>query len=61
MAKADLKTAPTKQSVTAFINAVENETRRADAKKLLALMKKLTGEKAKMWGPVDYRFWDVSL
>ena len=49
--KADLKTKPTTQSVTAFINGVENETRRRDAKTLLAMMKKVTGEKAKMWGP----------
>ncbi len=47
----DVKTKPTSQSVTAFINAVENETRRKDAKTLLALMKKVTGEKPVMWGP----------
>ena len=51
MAKATNKTAPTTQSVTAFINAVENKTRRRDAKTALALFKKITGEKAKMWGP----------
>lgn len=51
MAKTDNKTKPTKVSVTAFINGVENETRRRDAKTLLAMMKKITGEKAKMWGP----------
>lgn len=51
MAKAEIKTIPTKTSVTAFINAVENETRRRDAKTILAMMKKITGEKAKMWGP----------
>jgi len=49
--KADLKTKPTAASVTAFINAIENETRRRDAKTLLAMMKRVTGEKAKMWGP----------
>ena len=49
--KADLRTAPTAMGVTAFINSVENETRRKDAKTLLAMMKKVTGEKAKMWGP----------
>lgn len=49
--KAANKTRPTTMSVTAFINAVENETRRRDAKTLLAMMKKVTGEKAKMWGP----------
>lgn len=49
--KADLKTKPTAASVSSFINSVENETRRKDARTLLAMMKKVTGEKAKMWGP----------
>ena len=49
--KADLKTKPTSVSVSSFIDAVENETRRKDAKTLLAMMKKVTGEKPKMWGP----------
>ncbi len=44
-------TKPTKQSVSAFIKAVENDTRRRDANAVLAMMKKITGEKAKMWGP----------
>jgi len=48
--KADLKTRPNVGSVTAFINTVENETRRKDAKTLLAMMKKVTGEKPTMWG-----------
>ncbi len=54
--KADLKTKPTGQSVTAFINSVENETRRRDAKTVLAMMKKITGEKPKMWGPTIIGF-----
>lgn len=49
--KADLKTKPTAVSVEDFIRAVENETRRKDAKTLLAMMKKVTGERPKMWGP----------
>lgn len=49
--KAELKTKPTAASVTAFIDSVENETRKRDAKTLLAMMKKVTGEKPKMWGP----------
>lgn len=49
--KTEVKTKPTAASVTSFINAVENDTRRKDAKTLLAMMKKVTGEKAKMWGP----------
>ena len=51
MAGAENKTRPTGASVTAFIDAVENDTRRRDARTLLAMMKKITGEKAKMWGP----------
>ena len=44
-------TVPNAASVTAFINAVENDTRKRDAKTALALFKKVTGEKPKMWGP----------
>lgn len=51
MAGSENKTRPTGASVAAFINAVENDTRRRDARTLLAMMKKITGEKAKMWGP----------
>ena len=47
----DNVTMPTGKSVTAFINAVDNETRRKDAKTVLAMMKRLTGDKPKMWGP----------
>jgi hypothetical protein len=45
------KTKPTKVSVTAFIAAVADESRRADAKVLLKLMQTASGEKPKMWGP----------
>ena len=51
MSKADNKTQPTKQSVTSFIDALEHETRRSDSKKLLKMMKEITGEKPAMWGP----------
>jgi hypothetical protein len=51
MAKSENKTKPTAASVAKFIDAVENETRRKDAKKLLSVMKKITGDKPKMWGP----------
>jgi hypothetical protein len=56
MAKRKTKTAPTKVSVTAFIAAVENDTRRADAKVLLKLLKDVTGWKPKMWGPTIVGF-----
>ena len=48
---ADIKTKPTKLSAAAFIDALTDETRRADAKALVKLMQSATGEKPKMWGP----------
>ena len=50
------KTKPTKVSVKSFISGVENETRREDARVLLALFEKTTGWKAKMWGPTIVGF-----
>ncbi|MEO9475557.1 MAG: DUF1801 domain-containing protein [Cyclobacteriaceae bacterium] len=47
----DLKTKPTEESVVAFLNSVENETRRKDAFRIHELMTAITGEKATMWGP----------
>jgi hypothetical protein len=51
MSKAITKTAPTKISVTQYIESVDNETRRADAKTLVKLLKTVTGWKPVMWGP----------
>jgi hypothetical protein len=48
---AENKTKVTKVSVAKFIADVENDTRRADAKALLKLVKNVTGWKARMWGP----------
>jgi hypothetical protein len=48
---ADNKTKPTKLSVARFINALTDQTRRADAKALVQLMQRAAGEKPKMWGP----------
>lgn len=45
------KTAETEQSVTDFINAVPDETKRADAYKLAEIMHAQTGFEPKMWGP----------
>ena len=33
-----------------FLNAIENERRRADAKKVAAMMRKATGKRARLWG-----------
>jgi Domain of unknown function (DU1801) len=48
---ADNKTKPTQVSVAAFIDALPDEGKRTDAKALVKLMQKATGEKPKMWGP----------
>ena len=48
---ADNKTQPTKLSVAAFIDGLTDQTRKADAKALVKLMQRATGEKATMWGP----------
>jgi hypothetical protein len=47
---AELKTKPNAASVEKFLDSVVDEQRRADCRELLALMSKLTGEKASMWG-----------
>ena len=48
---AENKTRPTAQSVAAFVDALEDETRRKDSKALIKLMGKASGEKPKLWGP----------
>jgi hypothetical protein len=45
------KTQPTKLSVSAFIEALPDPVKRAEAKALVKLMQGATGEKPKMWGP----------
>jgi hypothetical protein len=53
---AENKTKPTKVSVSKFIAAVDNETRREDAKKLLKIFSAVTGWKAQMLGPTIVGF-----
>jgi hypothetical protein len=48
---AENKTKPTNVNAAAFIDALTNGTKRADAKALVKLMQSATGEKPKMWGP----------
>lgn len=47
----EIKTGPTKASVDAFLDAVEHPVRRADGKTVRAMMERITGEPAVMWGP----------
>lgn len=44
------KTTQNEADVDAFLDAVENPRRRADARQLLDLMRAVTGEPPKMWG-----------
>jgi hypothetical protein len=48
---AENKTQATSADVTAFIDAVADETQRADAHAIAAMMARLSGEPPKMWGP----------
>ena len=48
---AELKTKAHDGSVDKFLAAVPDERRRADASIVLALMREVTGEEPKMWGP----------
>ena len=45
------KTQKNDSSVLEFLNNVENEKRKTDAFAMLKIMKKLTKEEPKMWGP----------
>lgn len=47
---ADLKTKPTGDDVTKFLNSVSDEQKRKDCFEILELMKNITGEEPKMWG-----------
>ena len=48
---AELKTKATAVSVEDFLEAVPDPVRRADGKAIAALMARVTGKEAKMWGP----------
>lgn len=45
------KTRPTGESVTAFLDSVPDERRRAEGHAVRDLMERITGEPATMWGP----------
>ena len=48
---AEMKTRETGVSASKFIESVDDEQRRKDARVLVRMMQAATGEKAKMWGP----------
>ena len=47
---AELKTKATDASVEAFLNSVADEKKRADAFRVLQIMREETGEEPQMWG-----------
>jgi hypothetical protein len=53
---AENKTKPTTISVDDFLDAVSDPQRRADGRTLRALMERLSGEPATMWGPTIVGF-----
>jgi hypothetical protein len=56
LAKYEQKTKITEVSPNDFINSIENEKQKADAKVIMAIMKKVTGKSPKMWGPTMIGF-----
>jgi len=48
---AENKTKPTDASVDDYIASRASEQQRADCQALMALLKKVTGQPARMWGP----------
>jgi hypothetical protein len=47
---ADNKTKENSASVASFLNAIEDTRKRSDARKVAAMMRKVTDKRAKMWG-----------
>jgi hypothetical protein len=50
MAKVEIKTKENDASVEEFLNRVDDEQQRDDARKVLAMMEGATSEQPKMWG-----------
>ncbi|HSA55923.1 MAG TPA: DUF1801 domain-containing protein [Gemmatimonadaceae bacterium] len=48
---AELKTKKTTRSVAAFLDAIDDESRRADCRTIVEMMRKATGAEPRMWGP----------
>jgi hypothetical protein len=48
---ATIKTRPTDEDVTAFLDSVAHERRRAEGHEVRALFERVTGAPATMWGP----------
>lgn len=53
---AEIQTKPTPASPDEFIDKLENERRKSDAKELIRIFREVTGEEAVMWGPAIIGF-----
>lgn len=58
---AEAKTKPTNASVAAFLDTIEDEGKRKDAKALLTIFRDATGEKPVMWGEAIVGFGSYKL
>lgn len=61
MAKAELKTRETNASVEDFLNGIAEPQKREDAIAVCEMMKRMSGEKPKMWGPSIVGFGSTQL
>jgi hypothetical protein len=61
MAKTELKTKKTNASVDEFLNGVADEKQRADSRKIVEIMQRISGDEAKMWGPAIIGFGSTVL
>jgi len=61
MAKAELKTKKTGDSVEGFLGKVADPQRREDARALAAMMSRLSGDEPKMWGSAIIGFGSTVL
>ena len=55
---AEIKTRKNDDSVEDFIAGIDDDRKREDAKTLLGIMEKVTGDKPHMWGPSIIGFGD---
>jgi hypothetical protein len=56
----NIQTRPTGENVTAFLESVSDERRRAEGHAIRSMMERVTGEPAKMWGPSIVGFGELS-
>jgi len=47
----DPKTTKTRASVGKFLSAIEDPARRRDAREIVAMLRRVTGERPALWGP----------